>query len=465
MEPQKEKPVNKESLQTYYQENWNRFLEEWKTLLSFQSISTDPSYNDACTECAQWLIEHLKGMGLETELLDTPGKPVVYGFYKGKEGAQTVLYYGHYDVQPVDPVEDWDSPPFEAALRGERLYARGAQDNKGQTFYFLKALETLIKNDALHCNVKIFLEGEEECGSKGITAVIPEWEERLQGDVLMVCDTGAVAAGVPTVTMGLRGILHLEARIEGINHDLHSGSHGGLVKNPAMEMARLMATLHDDKGKIQVEGFYEGVEDIDPEDRTLANAAPFDAGAYEKQIGAPPQGGEEGFSPAERKGFRPTIEINGFHSGYGGPGGKTIVPSFAEVKLSSRLVSKQDPQACLDRFVAHLEKHAPDGLKLIISHASVGGPALSLSSKSPVIQKARGVLEELSPNPPVFSWEGGSIPVVASLAAASGAEPLLVGFGLEEDRIHAPNESFSIKQFEQGFLYAAMMLTKLSDNT
>jgi len=452
--------MDKSTLESVYAENSERFLEEWKAFLRFQSISTDPEYNDKCRDCANWLVEHLKGMGLHSEILETPGKPVVFASYEGKEGAPTVLYYGHYDVQPVDPVEDWESPPFEPEIRNGRLYARGAQDNKGQTFYFIKALETLLKAGALNCSLKLFIEGEEETGSKGISKVIPEWTERLKGDVLMVCDTGSVGPGIPTLTMGLRGIVHFSLRLDGINNDLHSGSHGGLVKNPAMEMARLLATLHDETGKVTVEGFYDGVSDIDPEDRKLANAAPFDEADYIGTIGVAPVGGEDGFTPAERKGFRPTIEVNGLHSGYGGPGSKTIIPDHAIAKISARLVGQQKPQETLDKIVKHLEARAPEGLNFKVSEASVGGPALLLSSKAPVILKAREVLGEISDHDPVFSWEGGSIPVVASLAQAAGAEPLLVGFGLEEDRIHAPNESFAVEQFRLGFLYVGLMLSK-----
>lgn len=450
--------MDKATLEAYYTDNQERIMEEWKTLLKFESISTDPAYNEKCTECATWLVDHINQMGMQAELLETTSKPVVYAEYKAENAKKTVVFYGHYDVQPVDPLEDWETPPFEPTLRGSRLYARGAQDNKGQAFYVLKAVEMLLKHNALNCNLKLFLEGEEECGSEGITKAIPEWTERLQGDVLMVCDTGAVAAGVPTVTMGLRGIVHVSVRIDGINHDLHSGSHGGMVKNPAMEMARLMSTIHDENGNILVEGFYEGVTDIAPEDRKLANAAPFSNEEYKRQIGVAPTGGEADFTPVERKGFRPTVEINGFHSGYGGPGHKTIIPSYAEAKLSCRLVGKQDPQHCLDALLAHLKQHAPSDLNMTFEDPTVGGPAILLSSTSPLIKEAASILETVTGQNPVYSWEGGSIPVVASLAKTAGAEPLLVGFGLEEDRIHAPNESFDINQFKLGFLYASLML-------
>lgn len=457
----------KTTCEQIYKENQKRFVDDWKEFLQYPSISADPAYEQDCQHCAAWLVQHLQGMGMKAELVPTVGKPLVYAEYQGLPDRPTILYYGHYDVQPVDPEELWESKPFVPEVRGERLYARGAQDNKGQTMYVLKALETLLKQNALQCSVRMFLEGEEESGSVGIAAAVKSLHKdgRLRGDVLMVCDTGSVAAGVSTITMGLRGIVYLEATMEGILHDLHSGSHGGMVKNPATELARLVATLHHADGSIAVKDFYEGVGEIAPQDRTLANAAPFSAQEYEEQIGLPPSGGELAFTPVERRGFRPTIEVNGFHSGYGGPGGKTIIPSRAFVKLSARLVGKQDPQKSLDRIVAHLQTHAPQDMKLSITDKGVGGPALLLSSQSPWIQEADRVLKQLSQQPTVYSWEGGSIPVVSSLAQVSGAEPLLVGFGLDEDRIHAPNESFSLRQFELGFLYATMMFSRFSDMT
>lgn len=457
---------DKTTCEKIYREHRERWMEDWKEFLRYPSISTDPTYEQDCLRCAQWLIKHLQGIGLKTELLPTIGKPLVYAEYQGLPDRPTILFYGHYDVQPVDPEELWDSKPFEPEIRGNRLYARGAQDNKGQSMYVIKALETLIQQDALHCSVRMFLEGEEEHGSKGISAAIQSLREqgRLKGDVLMVCDTGSVAAGVSTITMGLRGIVYLQATLEGISHDLHSGSHGGMVKNPATELARLVATLHREDGRIAVQDFYEGVEDIAEADRELANAAPFNANAYEEEIGVPPRGGERNdFTPVERRGFRPTIEVNGFHSGYGGPGSKTIIPNSAFVKLSARLVSKQNPEKSLQRIIRHLQSHAAQDLKLSITDQGVGGPALMLSSQSPWIQEADRILKQISGAPTVFSWEGGSIPVVSSLAQASGAEPLLVGFGLDEDRIHAPNESFDLKQFELGFLYATMMFSRFSD--
>ncbi len=454
--------MDKTALEQIYEKERTRFLEEWTELLQIPSISADPERTEDCTRCARWLLDHIGAMGLKTELLHTPGKPVAYAEYNGPEGSPTVVYYGHYDVQPVDPLDLWNSPPFEPTVRNGRLYARGAQDNKGQTFYFLKALETLLKHNALKCSLKIFLEGEEETQSIGFTQVLPQWKDRVKGDVLMVCDTGCVGPEYPTITMGLRGIVHLTIKTTGPAYDLHSGSFGGAVKNPALELARLLATFHDSEGKITIDGFYEGVDQSTDEDRTLANSSPLDTQALTAQLGTPLVGGEKGWTTQERIGFRPTIEINGIHSGYGGPGSKTIIPSVAIAKITSRLTGKQDPQKTLDRIIAHIRKHAPEGIRTEIEESGIGGSAVMLSANSPWIQKAHAILTQLSSNAPVYSWEGGSIPVVAHLAEISGAAPVLVGFGLEEDRIHAPNESFSLEQFKKGFLYASLFLGNIA---
>jgi len=454
--------MDKTAIEQIYEKEKARFFQEWATLLKIPSISADPAHSEDCTLCAQWLLAHLHAMGLKTELLETVGKPVAYAEFNGPAGSPTVVYYGHYDVQPVDPINLWESPPFEPTIRNGRLYARGAQDNKGQTFYFLKALETLLRQDALKCSLKIFLEGEEETQSIGLTKALPYWKERVKGDVLMVCDTGCVGSDYPTITMGLRGIVHLTIKITGPAYDLHSGAFGGAVKNPALELARLLATFHDSEGKITVDGFYEGVDQSTDEDRALANRSPLDVQALTAQLETPLVGGEKGWTTQERIGFRPTIEINGIHSGYGGPGSKTIIPSVAIAKITSRLTGKQDPQKTLERIISHVRKHAPEGVRTEIEESGIGGPAVMLSASSPWIQKAHAILAQISPNSPVYSWEGGSIPVVAHLAEISGAAPVLVGFGLEEDRIHAPNESFSLEQFKKGFLYASLFLANIA---
>lgn len=453
--------MDRSLIEKTFEQEKERFLSEWKEFLVFKSISTDPAYAPDCRECAEWLLNHLKKLGFEGELLETSGNPVVFAQRVGEPSKPTVVFYGHYDVQPVDPIELWKSDPFKPVLRDGRLYARGAQDNKGQVFYFLKALETLIKNNALNSTVKLFIEGEEESSSHGITEALPSWKDRTKGDILMVCDTGCLKPGVPTITMGLRGILNLTVKLSGLTKDLHSGVHGGVAPNPALEMARLLATLHTAVGIIAVKGFYDSVTPVDDEDRALSSVASLSTDEYKALTGVTPDGGEKGLSFSERRGLRPTIEVNGIHSGYGGPGTKTIIPSEAIAKLSARVVGGQDPEKILELIIDHLKSHAPKALTLEISEQGVGGPALLLSSKSEVVKRATDVLKGLFTVPVVYLWEGASIPIVSLFVKVSGAEPLLVGFGLDEDNIHAPNESFSIEQWKQGFLYASMFLAGL----
>ncbi|MBN8549646.1 MAG: M20/M25/M40 family metallo-hydrolase [Deltaproteobacteria bacterium] len=440
-----------------YQEHEKRFIEEWKEFLRFKSISTEPDYEQDCRKCAEWLVSHLRSIGFEASLLETPSKPTVYGFRKGTAGHPRVLYYGHYDVQPFEPRSEWKSDPFDPELRNGRLFARGAMDNKGQTFYVLKALEQLIKHDALKSDVTVLIEGEEEGGSEGFMAALAGWKDKLKADVLMVCDTGTLAPGVPAITMGLRAIGHLTIKLGGIHKDLHSGVHGGMVKNPATEMCRLIASLHNPDGSIAVKNYYDGVKEAAAEDRALANRMPITMEQYAGMVGVPPLGGEANYTPLERRGFRPCIDVNGIHSGYDGPGSKTIIPSFAIAKISARIVAGQDPKRCVELISQHLKAHAPKGLNLEVEGAAGPGRAVSLSSKSEIIQKARQVLLDVSGQEPLFMWEGSSIPVVSVLSEITGAEPLLVGFGVEEDNMHAPNESFSLTQFKDGFMYASMM--------
>jgi len=448
-----------EELSRIFEAESPRFIREWTRLLSFPSISALPDHAADCEACAAWLVAHLCGMGLESRTLATTGHPVVWAQTALRAGCPTVLFYGHYDVQPVDPLGAWQTPPFEPVWRGNRLYARGAEDNKGQLFYFLKALETLLKHDALPVNVKILLDGEEENGSGGLLRLLPDLRERVRADVLMVCDTGMVMSGAPTIIMGLRGLIHLTAVIRGADYDLHSGVHGGVAPNSAQAMAQLAASLHDARGRVAVPGFYDGVRPPSDEEHALALAAGFNEETYRQNTGVLPVGGEAGLAPVDRCGFYPTIEINGMHSGFGGRGSKTIIPAEALLKISARMVAGQSPEACLAAIEAHLRAHVPAGLKLEITEKGVGGPGFRLDHRSLQVAAARDVLREVSGREPVFLWEGASIPIVAALGPMAGAGPLLVGFGREEDHIHAPNESFSLDQFRQGFLYAARILT------
>ncbi len=448
-----------DTFRAYFNTHRERFLDEWKALLRFQSISADPNYKPQCVECAQWLVSHLSALGFSAQLLPTATKPLVYGVLPGDSSKPVVLFYGHYDVQPVDPLDQWETPPFDPTLRSGRLYARGAEDNKGQLFYFLKAVEALRASGGELPTIKILLEGEEECGSEALHMELRELSERLRADVLMVCDTGMLAPESPTVTMGLRGIAHFELRVHGPRVDLHSGMYGGVVLNPLQALASLVACLHVPDGSVAVPGFYEGVAEIPAEDKDLANAAPVDVEAMSRVVGTELRGGERGLSVVERRGFRPTLEINGVGGGYQGSGSKTVIPTYGFAKLSMRLVAGQDPRKTLDKVVAYLKQLAPEGVRVETCDERIGGPAVRVSTRSAVIQKAREALTRTFGRDPIFLWEGASIPIIPLLCEVSGAEPLLVGFGLDEDRIHAPNESFSLQQFEDGFRYVTSFLS------
>ena len=451
----------RQEMEQAFEDHTGRYVEQWRKLVSFPTISAEPAHDDDCRACADWLVEHLQGMGFDGSILPTSGKPLVYAVRKANADRPVVLFYGHYDVQPVDPLDEWDTPPFELTEKSGRLYGRGAQDNKGQLFYALKAMETLIAHERLDVTVKILLEGEEECGSSGLSSALPELREQLSADILMVCDTDTNREGGPTIIMGLRGVAALTVSLSGPDYDLHSGMHGGLAPNPAAAMARLVASLHREDGAIAVPGFYDGVRSPTEEERDLANAETFDASRYKAETGVAPVGGERNFTPAERVGFRPSLDINGISSGYSGVGMKTIIPARATAKVTARLVPDQDPEECLDAIERHCRDHAPDGLTVSFSDRTGGGRGFRLDTHSSIAARAKCVLDTLTDRETTFHWEGAAIPIVASLAEASGADPLLVGFGSERDRIHAPNESFSIDQLRHGFLYVGLMLASL----
>jgi acetylornithine deacetylase/succinyl-diaminopimelate desuccinylase-like protein len=338
------------------------------------------------------------------------------------------------------------------------MYARGAEDNKGQLMYVLKAIETLIDNNSLKCPVKILLEGQEECGSTDTIAAVKQLGDKLSADILMVCDTGTVASGTPTILMGLRGMVHLTATLKGPKRDLHSGVHGGRAPNPAAAMARLISTLHDPDGTIAIEHYSDGIIEPSSEERERAKQSAATENVYIEQTGVPPVGGDISVSHAERTGFLPSLDINGIHSGYGGAGTKTIIPAEATAKISSRIVSGQDPEQCLSLIKSHLETNKPDGLTLEFSDAGAPGGALRLPLDSAPAAAASEILRELGGEEPAMLWEGASIPVLGVLAEVSGADPLLVGFASEADNAHAVDESFSLEQFRKGFIYAAMFL-------
>jgi acetylornithine deacetylase/succinyl-diaminopimelate desuccinylase-like protein len=451
----------KPELEKIFTSEWERYLREWKEFLSFPSISTAPEHAPDCHRCAEWLLNHVSRLGFTARLAPTDSHPVLLAERPGKPGAPVILFYGHYDVQPVDPIELWLTPPFIPSIRNGRMYARGAQDNKGQVFATLKAIEALIRANTLNCTIKLVIEGDEEAGRLPLLPLLKKEKAHLQADLVMAADTDTIPSGAPTITMGLRGIAHLTAVLHGPDHDLHSGLHGGRAPNPATGMARLIASLHDTSGRVTVAGFYDGVQEPSPEERDLANATPFDPAWYKSVTGVEPVAGERVYTPIERTGFRPSLDVNGIHAGYGGSGSKTIIPASALAKMSIRTVHGQQPDVILEKVIAHLKNHVPPGMRLDITEQGVGGPAIRIDPAAPIIRQARKVLNELSNQPTAFLWEGASVPILSHLPAIAGAPALLVGFGSETDNIHAPNESYSIEQFKSGFLYTGLLLDQL----
>lgn len=447
----------------WFETNRKALSERWFELLRIPSVSSENAHRGDCRTCAEWWCTELGSVGFASSLRETTGHPLVLAERPAdRRGLPAVLFYGHYDVQPVAPLELWSQPdPFEPVIRGDRVYARGAQDNKGQSFFALQALRHLIEANVPLPRIQVLLDGEEECGSSGLRNWLGTLKDPLRADLLLVCDTGMASDGRPAIVAGLRGIFDLEINLQGASHDLHSGQHGGLAPNAAMGLARLLATLHKPDGSIAVSGFLDGLQEPDAGEVAEALAQPFDAEEYRDTTGAEPVGGEAGLAPAIRTGFRPTLEINGLHGGYGGPGSKTIIPATAQAKLSARLCPDQDPQKCLEALKTHLQKNTPAGLQLTFKSRGGHAAGFRLRPDSEAIRKGRTILDKLDPRGSVLLWEGASIPVVGDLAQHTGAQPLLVGFGREEDRIHAPDESYSWFQAQMCFQYHTALFREL----
>lgn len=449
-------------VQDYFTANHTHVLQEWFELLRFPSVGADAASLAHCAQAAAWLKRWLKRAGFAAEVLLPPGgRPIVWAERNGAPGAPTVLFYGHYDVQPADPLEAWTHPPFEPTCVNNRVYARGAQDNKGQLFAFLQGVAARLDAGLPLPTLRVLIEGEEESGSPSLLATAHTWRKRLAADVLLVCDTSVHPSGRPAITAGLRGVQSLTVTLRGPAHDLHSGTHGGLAPNPARGMAELLASLHDAQGRVALTDFWDGWLPPSETECRLAQEVPFDAAAYQRETGVAPEGGERTVAASLRAAFHPTLEVNGIHSGYGGPGGKTVIPATAVAKLSARLCPNQNPQQTMEALTAHLRAHCPPGLTLELSDISTGAGGFRLPVDSPLFRLAGDVLTTLDPAGALFVWEGASIPVVSTLQQVSGAAPLLVGFGREEDRIHAPNESFGLDQFQQVMTYADAVLAAL----
>ena len=426
-------------------------------LLKFESVGADPAKLRDCAACASWLSKWLGALGFGCTLEMPPvadGKaapPVLFAERKGDEGTPTLLLYGHYDVQPADPVSEWRTPPFEPTEIDGRVYCRGSQDDKGQSFAFLCGVRDYLAAapSGRIPTIKVVLEGQEESGSSALIAMAPGMRRRLAADVLLVCDTSAALDMRPAIVAGLRGVSHFTVRLDGPNRDLQSGEYGGIAPNPAQAIAELVASLHNPDGSIAVAGFRDGMEPpTEPERRAAEASSPSDNDFY-NDIGCDPVGGQQGKTIAQRVSFDPTIEVNGIHSGYGGPGAKTVIPSSAFAKISMRLVPGQTPRAVIAAVKRHLEDNCPRGMKITLEDVNEGAGGFRLPLASPVFRLAESVLSEMDDRGPVFQWDGASIPVVSVLKEVSCAAPLIVGWGQPEDRIHSPNESYSFAQFEK----------------
>lgn len=449
-----------ELFKDWYKENQEKIQEEFFTLLKFQSISTDSSYHPKCLDCANWLRNFLEEIGLNVQLIDTPTLPLVYAEDLSSEG-ETLLIYGHYDVQPVDPLELWKSPPFEPTIRENQVFARGALDNKGQLFYTLTAISAYKKlKGNFPINIKLVLEGEEEAGSSGFLAVLPEIKEKLKADYLMVPDVDLLDEETPTITFGVRGILPFEIELTGSNTDLHSGTQGGIAFNPNRALSSLLAKLWDEDGKVTIDGFYDDVAELTHHEKEKLSMT-FDRERYSKEFGVQAFSGEKGYSASEANWTRPTIEINGINGGYTGPGFKTVIPAKASAKISCRLVPNQDPQKIEVQVKAFFEKNVEPGIDISIKFLE-GARAARGSFDSKIANAVSDSLSEVFGKKTENILSGGSIPVVADLAKETGSQLVLMGLGVPGDNIHAPNEHFGLDRFEKGFLTIAKTIELLA---
>ena len=437
-------------IKNYIQDNKNRFLEELFGLLRIPSISSEAQHKpDMEKAAAYWKEQLIKAGADKAEVMPTEGNPVVYGQKIIDPAAKTVLVYGHYDVMPVDPVELWKTSPFEPQIIGDRLYCRGANDDKGQSFMHAKAFEYMVRENCLPCNVKFMLEGEEEIGSPSLEKWCADNKEMLKADVILVSDTSMIAPDVPSVTVGLRGLSYVQVRVTGPNKDLHSGIFGGAVANPANVLAQLIAGLIDENGHITVPGFYDDVVEISSEERAAMAKAPFDEDAYRKALDIEQTQGEKGFSTIERTGIRPSLDVNGMWSGYTGEGAKTVLPSVACAKISMRLVPNQDWEK-IGKLVADcLQQRAPKSVRVEVEILH-GGQAYGADLQSEAYRAAEQAYIDVYGKLPIPTRSGGSIPIIATFERVLGIKSLLMGFGLEADAIHSPNESYLLENFYRG---------------
>lgn len=439
-----------EAWNDYLKENKDRFLEELLDLLKIPSVSADSSFSEDVFEAAEFLKEKLIDAGADNvELCPTEGFPIVYGEKIIDAKLPTVLVYGHYDVQPADPYDLWDSPPFEPVVKKEKIYARGACDDKGQVYMHLKAFEIMIRSKTLPCNVKFMIEGEEEVGSKNLTTFVKKNKKKLSADIVLISDTSMIANDVPSITVGLRGLSYLEVEVTGPNKDLHSGVYGGAVGNPINILCQMIASLHDKDGKITIKGFYDDVAEVSEQDRKEMAKAPFSLEAYKKDLDVADIHGEKGYSTLERVSIRPTLDVNGIWGGYIKEGAKTVLPSKAYAKISMRLVPNQQSEKISKLFEKHFLSIAPKSVKVKVKHHHGGEPVVTPTDLD-AYQAASKAFEKTFGKNPIPMRTGGSIPIVALFEKELETKSILMGFGLDSDSIHSPNEHYGLFNFYKG---------------
>ena len=444
------------SVKSYIQEHKDRFLNELIELIKIPSISADSKYKPDVLKTAEAVKKSLEQAGCDrVELCETPGNPIVYGEKIIDKNLPTVLVYGHYDVQPPDPLDLWDSPPFEPVIKTTEphpegaIFARGACDDKGQMYMHVKAMEYMAANNQLPCNVKFMIEGEEEVGSKSLSWFVPRNKEKLANDVILISDTGMIANDVPSITTGLRGLSYVEVEVTGPNRDLHSGLYGGAVANPINVLTKMIASLHDENNHITIPGFYDKVIELSSEERAFMAKAPFSLEAYKKALDIEDVYGEKGYTTNERNSIRPTLDVNGIWGGYIGEGAKTVIASKAYAKISMRLVPDQDWEEITNLFTKHFEALAPKGVRVKVSPHH-GGRAYVTPIDSIGYQAASKAYEQTFGKVPIPQRSGGSIPIVALFEQELKSKTILMGFGLDSDAIHSPNEHFGVWNYLKG---------------
>ncbi|HXF99538.1 MAG TPA: dipeptidase, partial [Bacteroidota bacterium] len=443
-------------------QNKERYLAELKELLAIPSVSTNPQNKPDVERCAQWVADHMRRIGLQNvQVMPTPGHPVVYGDWLNAPGKPTVLLYGHYDVQPPEPLELWTSPPFEATIRGDNLYARGSADDKGQVFIHLKSIEAYLKNTgSLPINIKLLIEGEEEIGSEHLVPFVKEHKDMLKADLVLISDSAMFAKGVPSICYGLRGLAYMQVDLVGPNKDLHSGSFGGTVHNPIQALAEIIAQLHDKNGRVAIPGFYKDVRPLTKKERDSFRKLPWSDKKYAAELGVKQLYGERGYTTLERVWARPTLECNGIWGGFTGEGAKTVLPSKASAKISMRLVPDQKAEKIARLFERHIKKIAPKTVSVTVRYLHGGEPAIT-PIDSPGVKAAVAALEKGFGKKPLYQREGGSIPIVVQFKEVLGLDTVLLGFGLPDENAHAPDEFINLDNFFGGMRTSAHFFNEL----